>query len=281
MSIQDSKRFPKVYGDFAIQSNDGIVCYFPRYLLAYMSPVFKDMMEIGLNNDVSDSEGPPPLKVTEASTTLEEFLSHLDPKTVELSFNEDTVQDLLAAAHKYQVEAILDRFEKDMTRLQSKFPLHMHTAREACRILTGCPSSLLEHDSINLSFKGYRHLIRLRKDRVKIFQAYIERLTQHKVQRVTQYDRNGRPTTYDLVTDSNIKTCILCSIEYASWIVSITEAINQSPCWDSFWSSYQRKYDCGTCKTSLADRFDGEIEQWRTASLQKEEELPEWPFGDD
>jgi hypothetical protein len=213
MSIQESQRFPKSYGDFALQSSDGTVCYFPQYLLMYMSPVFKDMMEIGSSKDTSDPEDLPPLQVTETSTILEEFLSHLDPKTIELTFNEDTIQELLAAAHKYQVGAILDRFEKEMTRLRSKFPLQSNqsrslmntnplfvlslaetygltnTAREASRILTCCPSSLLEDDNINLSFTSYRYVTQLRKDRIKFFQSYIQRLTELRTKRVTEYDR--------------------------------------------------------------------------------------------
>ncbi|CAG8765690.1 92_t:CDS:2, partial [Acaulospora colombiana] len=37
-----SKEFPEGYGDFVFKSSDGVIFHFPRFLLAHVSPVFKD-----------------------------------------------------------------------------------------------------------------------------------------------------------------------------------------------------------------------------------------------
>jgi hypothetical protein len=42
-----SKEFPEGYGDFEFKSKDGVIFHFPRFLLSHVSPVFKDMFQLG------------------------------------------------------------------------------------------------------------------------------------------------------------------------------------------------------------------------------------------
>jgi hypothetical protein len=121
MTLQESKQFPRTYGDFPIKSSDGVIAYFLRSLLQYMSPVFDDMISISstsnANNRVQEQS---PLKVPETSVVLERFLSHLDPRTSRLSIDESTIEDLLELGRKYQVQSILDWFEEEVLSLRTK-----------------------------------------------------------------------------------------------------------------------------------------------------------------
>lgn len=106
---KDSTNFPPGYGDFALQSSDGVICHFPRYLLAYISGFFKDLFDLP-NSD----SGPTPLLLTEPSQMVELLLSHMDTKIRVQSINPNTIVDLLEAARKYQVPTIGEWFEAEI-----------------------------------------------------------------------------------------------------------------------------------------------------------------------
>ncbi|PVG00430.1 hypothetical protein CPB86DRAFT_729615 [Serendipita vermifera] len=131
MQPKDSERFPKTYGDFAIQSSDAVICYFPRHLLMYMSPVFKDMIEITTYSKPPIPRDGSPVKVTEPCTILEEFLSHLDPKCINHTINQETIQGVLEASRKYQVPEIIRWFEAEVLTSRSGPLASNQATREA------------------------------------------------------------------------------------------------------------------------------------------------------
>lgn len=63
--IQVSEKFGASYGDFITQTSDGVLFYFPKHLLSYLSPVFKDMFDMGKESNRQDE----PLVITEDSET--------------------------------------------------------------------------------------------------------------------------------------------------------------------------------------------------------------------
>ena len=101
-----SERFPEEYGDFALQSSDEVVCYFPRHFLSHASPVFRDMFNV---NNYSDQQKPAPqsVQLTESSITVELFLTHLDPNALTPHIDPETIAGLMVMAHKYQTNIIL------------------------------------------------------------------------------------------------------------------------------------------------------------------------------
>jgi hypothetical protein len=203
MAQKESERFPRTYGDFAIQCSDGVICYFPKHLLTYMSPVFRDMMEISSSDESSDPQISHPLKITESSIVIEAFLEHLDPITVTLAIDERTIEGVLEASRKYQVDKIIRWFEAEVislrttpsrasaaTSLLTTNPLHVlhladvygltETAREACKFLAGCPGSLLKKGDMNLRLTVYLHVRKLREIRTNRYEGYLDQLARRR-----------------------------------------------------------------------------------------------------
>ncbi|PVG00428.1 hypothetical protein CPB86DRAFT_225605 [Serendipita vermifera] len=222
MSLQESKRFPKSYGDFALQSSDGVICYFPKHVLTYMSPAFHEILNISVDSKDMVQVPPDgsPLEVTETSVVLENLLAHIDPKTLDPCAPMDvaTIAETLAAAHKYQVDIILQRFEKEILSLRTEVvrkgtqstPVQKYSrllysnpllilylgdiyglpkvAQQACKMLAGCPSSLIKLDTVscNLSAHSYHYVNQLREERIRRYRGYIEHLAGHKTETVSE-----------------------------------------------------------------------------------------------
>jgi hypothetical protein len=204
MTLQESKRFPKTYGDFSMQSSDGIVFYFPRSLLAYMSPVFDDMFSLGSGVRRGErTETGPPLEISESSAALEHFLCHLDPKITHSSIDEATIGQVLELARKYQVQSIFDWFEKEVVNLRGpvfspggassllmtnpSLVLHLaatyglpQTAQSACKFLAGCDVSLLDCEYSGIDLKIYIYVSNLRLSRISRYKGYIQHLAGRK-----------------------------------------------------------------------------------------------------
>jgi hypothetical protein len=67
---------PEGYGDFAIQSSDNGICYFPSQVLSHVSSVFHDMLAVA-----TPDEGRIFVQIDESLQDLENFLTHIDPNT--------------------------------------------------------------------------------------------------------------------------------------------------------------------------------------------------------
>jgi hypothetical protein len=194
--LQNSTKFPPGYGDFALQSNDNVVCYFPRYLLEYMSPVFKDMFSLpepNTSHPMGKSPTPPPLKLTENSAVIEALLEHIDPKSKRgLPIKPDVILELLEAAQKYQISTITKWFVGHVGLPQiddsSETPVFLESftvthpqltltcalrfdfpsiGKTALRELAGCPASIIQLESEDLPSRVYKYQCQLREVRIE------------------------------------------------------------------------------------------------------------------
>jgi hypothetical protein len=97
---RDSTIFPPGYGDFALESSDGLICHFPRHLLAYMSETFRDMSSLpaGQGQVGHSNESQTPLKVAEPGQILELFLQNIDLKQPTPPIDQSTIVPLLEMA---------------------------------------------------------------------------------------------------------------------------------------------------------------------------------------
>ncbi|PVG00431.1 hypothetical protein CPB86DRAFT_871950 [Serendipita vermifera] len=213
MLLKESQRFPKSYGDLALQSSDGVLCYFPKHVLIYMSPAFHEMLNV--SPDSKDVVQCPldgsPIELTETSVVLENFLAHIDPKTLDPCAPMDvaTIEQILAAAHKYQVDIIIQRFEKEVLQTEtspqgahsspSKYsqllksnPLLIlclgeiyelpHVCQKACTVLASCPHSSLKPETVTniLQFPTWFYVRELRGQRISRYKGYIKLLSGNK-----------------------------------------------------------------------------------------------------
>ncbi|KAG8805285.1 hypothetical protein FRC17_005591 [Serendipita sp. 399] len=135
-NIRHSKIFCEGYGDFKLQSSDGVIFFFPKWLLSYSSPVFQDMFQLGESNSdeqqkerevdaqtalvvaaTSISTTPQPsIQVTEDALILDLVLRHIDPRQVIAPIHEATIERLLEAARKYQLTPIMSWFEAEAVK---------------------------------------------------------------------------------------------------------------------------------------------------------------------
>jgi hypothetical protein len=104
-----SKEFPEGYGDFVFKSMDGVIFHFPRFLLSHISPVFRDMYQIGDDNSTQDI-----VSLTEDYATLEFFLRLIDPAKETPRIEQERLVGALQAAEKYQIDSIFKWFETEV-----------------------------------------------------------------------------------------------------------------------------------------------------------------------
>jgi hypothetical protein len=83
-----------------LKSSDGVVFYVSRFLLAYTSPVFKDILALGPKNSTETMKNP--LQFTEDEETLDLLFRHIDPTLPNLPLDKHMIPQLLEAARKYQ-----------------------------------------------------------------------------------------------------------------------------------------------------------------------------------
>jgi BTB/POZ domain len=203
-TTQDSAKFSPGYGDFALQCSDGVICHFPRYLLAYMSGFFRDMFSLPEGAEAQSPNSSEPLKVTETGEIIELLLQHIDPKIRNPDMDPNTIVSLLEAARKYQVAVVTEWFEEEIklkrvivfvddvsTQAQTE-PLLVtnpllvlycavrfdlpRPGQLALRELTHCNESLLQSTDHDLPLHVYLHGMDLRNKRVEFFTTFITEL---------------------------------------------------------------------------------------------------------
>lgn len=103
-----SEDFPLGYGDFIMQSSDGVIFHFPKAILSYMSPVFEDMFKL------ATSEQGTSLIISENSQAWGLFLNHIDPKRQIPAFNFETISSISECAEKYRVSTIMKWFDNEV-----------------------------------------------------------------------------------------------------------------------------------------------------------------------
>lgn len=288
--LRDSTKYPPGYGDFALHCSDNVICYFPRHLLEYMSPVFKDMFSLAAaatDGDSTTKSSQPPLKISERAVTIEALLEYIDPKGKRiLSFHPDTMLELLEAARKYQISTVTDWFVEQAgirqieassgkyvdpftttypdlalkCALRFDFP---RIGQLAIRTLAGGPSSTIVLESTDLPSRVYKHLCQLRDVRVERYRGYISEIS-----------RGLKRSFY-----GSKSFCSNCLGNLGTWIINMERTIADSPRWDSFMEAYETTDVCKGCgNQTWPDRFRGYLLQWEDEATEAEAKLPEWPY---
>ena len=286
---RDSTKFPPGYGDFTLQCSDNVICHFPRHLLEYMSPVFKDMFSLDAETiDCGSTTKPsnPPLKLTESSAVIEALLEHIDPKSKRvLPIHPDIILGLLDAARKYQIATVIEWFSEQGWLRQAEitsgevagpftsthpavalecavqFDLP-HIGKLALRELASAPSSKIQLGSTDLSSRVYKHQCHLREARVKMYRGYISQIS-------TAFN-----SKYSVA-----RPCSQCLNHLCIWVLTMERAVVDSPGWQSFLEAYETGKLCGRCKlTPWPNGFREYLKTWEKEAKKVEDELPEWPF---
>ena len=294
LTTTNSSKFPPSYGDFALLCSDGVICYFPRYLLGYMSGFFKDMFDLPNNNVQLAS----PLSLTEPSGTIELLLQHIDLKTPPPDIDAGTIVDLLEAAQKYQVPTIYTWFENEIEHRRvlvqndlqkenlvlSNPSLVFYCALRFKRLKAGqlalkqliqCESLLdLLYSQKDITVHELVHCMRLQNDRLEEFMKFTNELGR------MQMDSTSRHAVWSHHFENHRTICAPCVANLSHWITSLQQAVKRSPCWASFAKAYEKgDGTCVYCKTSSwPDYFRYLLPGWQAKIEGLEKELPEWPF---
>ncbi|PVF99426.1 hypothetical protein CPB86DRAFT_731469 [Serendipita vermifera] len=289
-----SKTFCEGYGDFALQSCDEIVFYISRFLLAYTSPVFRDMFDLGgtiemfesiqvtEGMDISDAKREvKPIQVSEDAHTLDLILRHIDPKQVAAPINEATIEKLLEAARKYQLPTIMAWFSAEAMKhvehpnnpipgrslmarnpllvlsLATEYEMPILAQQAVCAIVTG-EVSLLQKD-VNIRLDIYRRVYALREERINWFLALIGSIAG-KVYR-------GKPVMPAV--------CQICLSTRSAWVHKLMETVLHAPKWKSF--EQEVFSPARRCKPGCGDwgpQVQEDMLVWAHEAVQKEAELP-------
>jgi hypothetical protein len=246
--------FCEGYGDFALQSSDGVTFYFPSFLLSYISPVFKDMIAAGDTANKNDTEPAEtshttydPIKrveLTEHSRAIDAFLRHIDPNQSTPVLGEYEIRYLLEAGRKYQVPTIATWFEAEATKrvlsphdpdpdvgqslLTRKPALVISLAMEynikplaqrAIQYRAGHTS--LGRDDIGMGEKAWSHICYFRQRRTELYLKVLRELSSMPPER----NSDGREAS---------STCGECKYQRSTWMIDIVEAILENPRWEVF-----------------------------------------------
>ncbi|KAG8797703.1 hypothetical protein FRC16_008598 [Serendipita sp. 398] len=273
MSVQ-SAEFPKNYGDFRLVSSDGVVFSFPRFLLSHMSPVFKDMLEIGTADSMGrDAE----LRLAEDSTTLDQLLRFLDPAKRPLPIDISTVDRLLESAQKYQIERVFEYWEEQMTvrdasmkvveircpmvtlSLATRFH-RRHMLKLALRELIRGPDTNL-HSPSNGFLIGPTIIIHATRLRQQRSEKLIGRIREHQ-KSLAQRHTCCRESEFTFMKGTVIPF--------------ILELIKEPS-----WNTFERHMDCWNgCPVGVKWHLSSSrtvFNDWKASILEEEEELPELP----
>lgn len=107
-----STYFPKGYGDLHIQSADDVSLYIPRYLIGHVSPVFKDMFDIG---PAANGEEEDTVRLVEDAQTLENLFRYVDPNVDKPTMEVNELWNVVAAARKYGMDGTVKRLRDALT----------------------------------------------------------------------------------------------------------------------------------------------------------------------
>ena len=280
-----SKRFGEDYGDFVMQSSDNVLFHFPKGLLQYASPFFKDLLSIGMHAEtVSSVENSQPLVMEEDSVTLDNLLCWIDPSHVGPTIDSAMIVQFLRAGHKYQVDSIVAWFAREAAaREESTCLVNAHRsflstdpllalslaehydlpglARLALRRAILEPTDVvLAHDA-QISGKMLLHLLHLRRKR-----------TQWFLERIDRIDRSRRGPQGTM--------CTHCHSCLTTW----TRKVNDAPSWASLENeipsiSQGCRYHhlVGPYPPTSSHTLSKDLESWERDARRLEQELPELP----
>jgi hypothetical protein len=289
-SVQHSKTFCEGYGNFTIESSDGILFHLSHFLLAYASPVFQDMLDIGTRPKNADmGNQTQKVKVTESSVTIDLLLRYIDPKQVPMSLNEDTIGDLLEAARKYQIPSIMAWFESEagLIRIQETSRTQLSLSQQSSSILFRNPTLVLslaakyelaelakrallcrvnqgpmgEADNI-LNAGLYRRIVHLKQERTKVLMEAIRAMAKYDLDK-------GRDSSISGADEEKLR-CRSCSYKRCEWILDLVARTQEKPTWGSLKSGLIRNSNCppfAQCKSwciqvsHISERYKVKLEK--------------------
>ncbi|KAG8753110.1 hypothetical protein FRC14_006419 [Serendipita sp. 396] len=295
MENKISERFPSGYGDFALQSSDGVIFYFPRHILVSTSDFFRGMFELP-TSDQAQGTMHEPLVVTETADALEDLLEQIDPKMLTPALDNDKIIDILEVARKYQIQIIFDRFEEEIQvqyqlrnapgrstqlLLFSRPLLVLYIAlqhdiesvgKRAIQELARCSSDLIGNDEIEIPTKVFKHIQRLREERIQKYRTYIDILAKA---------RNRSPSKRSVHIHTT--PCVTCAKFCSEFLFQLEKGVEEQPAWKTFNRICRAEIlaKCETCRERrprLLDSFVSQYIQWAMEALKMENsEVVAWP----
>ncbi|KAG8754485.1 hypothetical protein FRC14_005019 [Serendipita sp. 396] len=305
-SIRYSKIFCEGYGDFRLQSSDGVIFVFPQWLLSYSSPVFQDMFQLGdsklevpkpipeedaqaataaLSSSSSSltslPQPPTALQVTEDALTLDLVLRHIDPRQVVAHINEKTIEKLLEAARKYQLTAIMSWFEAEAV----KHVEHPENPIPGISLMTYNPLLVLslatEYELPHLAQRAACALIGgssslLHKD-VNIRLNIYRRVHCLREQRVQWYHQRIGTIASKVFRAKPVQPAVCsCGNTRSAWIHLLTDVVLKSPHWKPFYDEVMNPVR--RCRPGCGDwgpQVEEDMMVWYHEALQQEQTLPD------
>jgi len=292
-TILESTLFPPGYGDFALQSSDGLICHISRHILAYMSETFRDMFSLPApeGKEEQSTESHTPLELTESGQILELFLTHIDPKRQNLRIDPSAIISLLEMARKYQVPTITEWFESEATLkhegmnnsqvfasepfIEAHPILALYCAANfnlstigqfALQVFASCHESRTQPTVQFLDIPSYLEGAKLRESRRKLFATIISQLADLR--------QGGLSASYSGTT------CSICTRSLCGWILTIERAVTYEPSWRAFMGAYGQCPEprCGCRKLKWSGQFKKELVEWERKVKTAESSMPAWPF---
>ncbi|KAG8848317.1 hypothetical protein FRB91_010936 [Serendipita sp. 411] len=236
-----------------------------------------------------------PLIVTETADALEDLLEQIDPKTLTPALDNNKIIDILEVARKYQVQIIFDRFEEEM---QVQYQLHnvpgrstqlllfsrpllvLYTAlqhdiesvgKRAIQELARCSSDLIGNDEIETPTKVFKHIQRLREERIQKYRTYIDILAKA---------RNRSPSK--LSVHIHTTPCVTCAKYRSKFLFQLEKGVEEQPAWKTFNRICRAEISakCETCRERrprLLDSVVSQYIQWAMEASRMENSEVAWP----
>lgn len=290
-----SETFGEGYGDLALLSSDGTLFYSSKCLLAYASPVFKDMFEVALPEGITSqgsnhhpSAAVTPLKLTEDAVTLDLLLRHVDPTKGPLPIHENSIVKLLNAARKYQIPAIIQWFEREVTKddgsrrgesgeksfienhpilvlsIALEYEIKLLVQAAILAAVNGpsraIPNPLAEAGTdpkpLNLINSNYFLLIHQSSEsRIKRYFKLIQKISEIRWEDPDNWDAGPYPADIQ---------CEACRTPRTKWMLEMIDAVMEQPRWDVFVSAINKHTQCGSgcdwAKKAIAVVIGDELE---------------------
>ncbi|KAI0675746.1 hypothetical protein C8Q78DRAFT_346446 [Trametes maxima] len=173
--------------DLILCTSDEVAFHVWRCILAEASPVFSDMFSLADRSSIDplrappDGDAAPPapttpsLNIPESSTTLDTLLRLCYPTPRPPHMSLDSIKPVLHAAHKYQMDSVLDILKLRLGELTEDAPLRVYalaiqydladTARLAARKFLVRPWNPEDNvpELYDINAGAYQHLLAYRK----------------------------------------------------------------------------------------------------------------------
>lgn len=279
---QTSSHFAvKKPGTVSIRSSTNVDFYVPRYLLEYVSPVFKDMLELG--PDGSGLSSDETVKLTEDTETLEALFQHMDPNLAPPSMDIKRLWAVVTAAQKYHMDGTIQKLRSSIVRptiikdsrninLVQSNPLPIvvlsnafnfdEERRMALKELARCHIDFLlkNEQDCTLPSSIFQYVLQLRRARAQWLKAKARQLFLIKANK-----RN----------DKSNEDCPQCMRYRAYHVHEALLKIDDHPSWDVFYSEISKSSKCSCGGPTIP--LDEKIKTWEAEARELEAALPAWP----